>query len=48
MSPPPPVRGESPAAVPDLGAKRSWAATAGRAVEELCKKSPEVKTFLGR
>jgi hypothetical protein len=45
-----PVKVDLPAAVPDFndGEKKTWAATAVRAVDELCKKSPEVKTFLGR
>jgi hypothetical protein len=45
-----PVKVALPAAVPDFddGQKKTWAATAVRAVEELCKKSPEVKKFLGR
>ena len=45
-----PVKVALPAAVPDLndGEKKTWPATAVRAVEEMCKKSPEVKKFLGR
>lgn len=45
-----PVKVDLPAAVPDFddGEKKTWAATAVRAVDELCKKSPEIKTFLGR
>jgi len=45
-----PVRVELPAAVPDFndGAKKTWAASAVRAVDELCKQSPEVKIFLNR
>jgi hypothetical protein len=45
-----PVKVALPAAVPDFddGEKKTWPATAVRAVEELCKKSPEVKQFLGR
>jgi hypothetical protein len=45
-----PVKVDLPAAVPDFndGEKKTWAATAVRAVDELCKKSPEVKIFLNR
>jgi hypothetical protein len=45
-----PVKVALPDAVPDFddGEKKTWPATAVRAVEELCKKSPEVKKFLGR
>jgi hypothetical protein len=45
-----PVRVELPKAVPGLDdeGKKSWAATAVRAVEELCKESPEVRIFLNR
>jgi hypothetical protein len=45
-----PVKVALPEAVPDFddGQKKTWPATALRAVEELCKKSPEVKQFLGR
>jgi hypothetical protein len=39
-----------PAAVPDFNdrERKAWAATAVRAVEELCKESPEVRIFLSR
>jgi hypothetical protein len=45
-----PVRVELPEAVPDFddAGKKTWAATAVRAVDELCKKSGEVKLFLNR
>jgi hypothetical protein len=45
-----PVNVELPGAVPDFNdaEKKTWPATAVRAVDELCKKSPEVKIFLNR
>lgn len=45
-----PVGVDLPEVVPDFNdaAKKTWAATAVRAVDELCKKSPEVKIFLNR
>jgi hypothetical protein len=45
-----PLNVELPEAVPDFNdaEKKTWAATAVRAVEELCKKSPEARIFLNR
>jgi hypothetical protein len=45
-----PLNVDLPEAVPDFNdaEKKTWAATAVRAVEELCKKSPEARIFLNR